>query len=337
MDIVWLGEPACHDRAVVGGKAAHLSALAAGHRVPPGFCVTVEALHRALAGGLVPHDESGAVPTPPRLQDTVVRAYQDLAERCGTDALAVAVRSSAVEEDGAMASYAGQYVTCLNVVSAGDVVQATQRCWASAAAPGMLAYRRHQGLDGARARLAVLIQQLIVADVAAVVFSAHPATSNRDEVVINASWGLGASVVGGTVTPDTYVVRKADLAVLVRQIADKSRMTVAIPGGTCEVGVPRLLRIQPALDGPPDRRGHAACPGPGAADGVACGRRMCLPTRRPVPVAMPAYHGAVPTTSLTDLKHRSLEHQEEGDRSCRRLPSLTHRLPHPSLYLPTFW
>jgi pyruvate,water dikinase len=178
----------------------------------------------------------------------VVRAYQRLAERCGSDAPAVAVRSSAVEEDGAVASFAGQYATYLNVAGAGDVVQAVLRCWASAHAPGMLSYRRHQGLAGERARLAVLIQQLILADVSAVLFSAHPATRDRDQIVINASWGLGASVVGGTVTPDTYVVRKADLTILVRQVADKRRMTVAVPDGTREVGVPRLLRTRPALD-----------------------------------------------------------------------------------------
>jgi pyruvate,water dikinase len=74
-------------------------------------------------------------------------------------------------------------------------------------------------------------------------------TGARDRIVINASWGLGESVVGGTVTPDTYTVRKADLAVIGRQIAEKRQMTVAVPGGTAEVTVPRFLRNQPALDG----------------------------------------------------------------------------------------
>lgn len=249
MDVVWLGERACHDRAVVGGKAAHLSILAASQRVPPGFCVTAAALDGVLAGGLVPHQGSTAVAAlPPVVYDAVVWAYQRLTERCGRDAPAVAVRSSAVDEDGAIASFAGQYATSLNVVGAGDVAQAVLRCWASAQAPGLLAYRRRQGLAGSHARLAVLIQQLILADVSAVLFSAHPATHNRDEIVINASWGLGASIVGGTVTPDTYVVRKADLTILVRQVADKHRMTVAVPGGTREVGVPRLLCIRAALD-----------------------------------------------------------------------------------------
>jgi pyruvate,water dikinase len=103
-------------------------------------------------------------------------------------------------------------------------------------------------LTGARVRTAVLVQQLIAADVSVVLFSAHPVTGNRDEIVVNASWGLGVSVVGGTVTPDTYVVRKTDLALLSCQIAEKHRMTVPVPGGTREVAVSRLLRARRTLD-----------------------------------------------------------------------------------------
>ncbi|MEK7787869.1 MAG: PEP/pyruvate-binding domain-containing protein, partial [Chloroflexota bacterium] len=110
-----------------------------------------------------------------------------------------------------------------------------------------LDYRRQQGLAVERVRLAVLVQQLVASDVSAVVFSANPVTGNRDEVLINASWGLGESIVGGTVTPDTFVVRKSDLAVTNRVIADKQRMTVSTPGGTREVDVPRFLRQQAAI------------------------------------------------------------------------------------------
>jgi len=120
----------------------------------------------------------------------------------------VAVRSSALDEDGAGASFAGQHETYLNVVGAAAVAEAVARCWASVRSSRALEYRRRQGfpLDGAR--IAVLVQQLIPADVSSVVFSANPVTGSRDEVMINASWGLGESIVGGTVTPDTYVVRR---------------------------------------------------------------------------------------------------------------------------------
>jgi pyruvate,water dikinase len=95
----------------------------------------------------------------------------------------------------------------------------------------------------------VLVQQLVASDVSAVVFSANPITGNRDEVVINASWGLGESIVGGTVTPDTFIVHKSDLAVVQGVIANKQRMTVSASGGTHEVEVPRFLRNEASLNG----------------------------------------------------------------------------------------
>ena len=104
------------------------------------------------------------------------------------------------------------------------------------------------GLPTDNIRLAVLVQQLVPSDVSAVMFTANPVSGNRDEIVINASWGLGESVVGGTVTPDTIVVRKSDLAILSCQVAEKRRMTVSIPGGTREVEVPKFLRAKAALE-----------------------------------------------------------------------------------------
>src|SRR5262249_44933827 len=141
----------------------------------------------------------------------------------------------------------GQHETYLNVVGVEAVAEAVVHCWASALAPRALAYRQAQGLATAAGQMAVLIQHLLPADVSAIVFSANPLTGTRDEAVITASWGLGESIVGGTVTPDTYVVRKAGPALLSRQIAAKAHMTVPVPGGTREVDVPRFLRGQPAL------------------------------------------------------------------------------------------
>jgi phosphoenolpyruvate synthase/pyruvate phosphate dikinase len=162
--------------------------------------------------------------------------------------LVAAVRSSAVDEDGAAASFAGQHETYLNIVGADSIVKAVARCWESARSERALEYRRKQGLSVERPQLAVFVQQLVASDVSAVVFSANPITANRDEILINASWGLGESIVGGTVTPDTFMVRKTDLAVTGRIVADKQRMTVAVSGGTNEVDVPRFLRAQPSLN-----------------------------------------------------------------------------------------
>jgi pyruvate,water dikinase len=154
----------------------------------------------------------------------------------------VVVRSSAGDEDGRAASFAGQHETFLNIIGVDSIMQAVTHCWESARSERALEYRRKQGLSGECVQLAVLVQQLVVSDVSAVVFSANPVIGSCEEILINASRGLGESIVGGTVTPDTFIVRKADLALMERVIADKQRMTVSAPRGTREVDVPRFLR-----------------------------------------------------------------------------------------------
>jgi len=232
MNIYWLDTPACQDPTRVGGKAANLGRLAASHPVPPGFCL---AATRADTRRL-----------PPTLQVQLAAAYADLGKRCGISQPQVAVRSSAVDEDGQHASFAGQHESYLNIIGPDAVANAVQRCLASARTERAIHYRRSHGL-GDKANVAVLVQQLVMADVSAVVFSADPRTGERDRVVINATWGLGESLVGGTVTPDLYVVQKSDLEILSRQITEKTCMTVARPEGTREVPVPRCMQKEAAL------------------------------------------------------------------------------------------
>src|SRR4051812_17098713 len=229
-EILRLGDERAADAALAGGKAASLSALAARYDVPPGFVV-------ALPGAALDRAARGAV----------VDAYRALAERCGVEDPPVAVRSSAIDEDGAAASFAGQHDTFLNVSGADQVWWAIARCVASFAGERALAYRRRAGLPPAPERAAVLVQQLVHADAAGVVFSANPLTGARDEVVVNAAWGLGESVVAGTVTPDAIVVGRDDLAVRAHTVGDKRRMTVAVPRGVREVAVPGRLARMPAI------------------------------------------------------------------------------------------
>lgn len=234
MNLLWLGDPKSFDPALVGGKAANLSRLARQyHRVPDGFCLPVTVM-----------DEKH----PSDLRDEISAAISDLMACHSLPELVVAVRSSAVDEDGATASFAGQHETYLNIVGADAILEAITRCWESARSEQALAYRRQQGLSVNSPQLAVLVQQLVAADAAAVAFSANPITGNREEVMINASWGLGESIVGGTVTPDMFIVRKSDLAIIQRVIADKQRMTVSALGGTREVEVPDFLRNEASLN-----------------------------------------------------------------------------------------
>lgn len=226
----WLGDPDACDPAEVGGKAAALSRLAAELPVPEGFCLVPDL----------------AAADPRTLQRALRPAYRRLGACCGQRRPPVAVRSSAPAEDSAAASFAGAHETVLGVVGVRAIVRAVPRCCASATAGRAAAYREASGL-AADATMAVLVQRLADADVAGVAFSANPVTGDGGEVVINASWGLGAAVVDGTVTPDTYVVAGDPPAVCTREVADKDVMVVRTRRGTRTVPVPRSRRRLPAL------------------------------------------------------------------------------------------
>ncbi|HJM74344.1 MAG TPA: PEP/pyruvate-binding domain-containing protein [Dehalococcoidia bacterium] len=232
-EILWLGDERCDDVGLVGAKAANLSQLAELQLVPPGYALTAVQASKGLDGTLA---------------EDVRRAYQELGARAGQRNPRVAVRSSALDEDSGGASFAGQHDTYLNITGEAAVVDAVERCCASALSSTAMAYREQQGLQTDAAAIAVLVQQLVHSEVSAVVFSANPITLARDEIMINASWGLGESVVSGTVTPDTYVIRKSDHSLISRQISSKDVMTVMVEGGIEEVPVPADLKQQPSLN-----------------------------------------------------------------------------------------
>lgn len=249
LTVFWLGEARCSDPSLVGGKAANLSVLAGSYTVPPGFALTSEAMDRAIRSGF--NVETTTIDghlLPEDLYKLICEAYRALCDLCGQDQVSVAVRSSALDEDSASTSFAGQHATFLNVSGEQEVAGAIARCWRSAFSAPALYYRSRQGLDSDIIGMAVLVQQLLPAEVSAVAFGANPVTGNRDEVMINASWGLGESIVAGTVTPDTFIVRKSDLAVTASDIGDKSVMTAPVPGGVGEIDVPEQMWGRPSLN-----------------------------------------------------------------------------------------
>ena len=248
LTVYWLGEAQCSDPSLVGGKAANLSLLAGSYTVPPGFALTPEAMDQAIKSGfnVETTDVDGQL-IPEDLYTLICESYRALCDLCGQVQVSVAVRSSALDEDGASTSFAGQHDTFLNVSGEQEVAAAIARCWRSAFSAPALYYRSQQGLDSEGIGMAVLVQQLLPSKVSAVAFSANPVTGNRDEIMINASWGLGESIVAGTVTPDTFVVRKSDLAVIASDIGDKSVMTAPVPGGVGEIDVPEHLHERPSL------------------------------------------------------------------------------------------
>ncbi|HUR85538.1 MAG TPA: PEP/pyruvate-binding domain-containing protein [Solirubrobacteraceae bacterium] len=221
--ILWFEDSAATDPRHVGGKAAALAALADRLPVPAGFVV------------------AGEVDAP-----MIELAYAELADRAGTERPLVAVRSSATDEDGLQASFAGQHETILGVSGLDELLAAIAACRESAHTDRALQYRRSNGLAGPRGPLPVLVQLLVQADAAAVVFSVNPVNPARGEVLVNAAIGLGESIVGGTVTPDEWAVGR-DLDIARRTIADKRRMTVRVPGGSREIDVPFALRRRPSI------------------------------------------------------------------------------------------
>ncbi|MCB5275003.1 Prodigiosin synthesizing transferase PigC [Arthrobacter sp. SO5] len=238
----------------VGGKAANLGELLrAGLPVPAGFCLTTQAYRRALAhAGLKPiHAALDSTPpedlpalaglaaaarglvldagVPADIADAVRTSYAAL----GTD-VPVAVRSSATAEDLAAASFAGQQDTFLNVVGADAVVAAIRQCWASLWTDRAVSYRATHGVSPSAVSLAVVVQRMVDAAVAGVLFTANPVTGRRHEAVIDASPGLGEAVVSGAVTPDHFVVDGATGQVLERRIGSKALAIRPLPGGGTE-------------------------------------------------------------------------------------------------------
>ncbi len=226
----------CRETALVGGKAANLGRLArAGFPVPGGFVVTTRACR--LAQDQIPSPFA----VPPEVAEEIRQGYRAMGSP------AVAVRSSATAEDLAAASMAGQYETFLDVQGEAALVEAVGQCWAGLAAPRTLAYLRQHGIDPGGVAMAVVVQQLIPADVAGVLFTTNPNGVSPREMLLEASWGLGETVVSGQVQPDALRLDWDVGRVLAATIADKHvRATAGVRGPQA---VAEDLRRRPCLTG----------------------------------------------------------------------------------------
>jgi phosphoenolpyruvate synthase/pyruvate phosphate dikinase len=265
-----LGDVGAGGIAMAGGKAVGLGGLIqAGLPVPPGFVLNTAAYsHFVEANHLEARIQELATVSP----QATPRDYEDAWERIqtlfragtmpaviaaelgaaygrlGDGDTAIAVRSSATAEDLAAASFAGQQETYLNVRGPEALSAAVIDCWASLWTARAMAYRGREGIGPDSVRLAVVIQRMVQAEAAGVMFTANPANGRRDQIAISAAWGLGESVVSGTVTTDDVVVEAGTGSVLSRRTADKAIMTVYAEHGTREQPVPADRRRQPVLD-----------------------------------------------------------------------------------------
>jgi len=253
----------------VGGKGASLARMvAAGLPVPRGFHITTHAYRRhvdenhlgeriqsaaaqAQANDPATLDRASAQIQALIAQGTIPNDFAEMIRQwygeLGTD-VSVAVRSSATAEDLPGMSFAGQLETYLNVHGGDDVIDAVRRCWASLWTGRAIGYRERQGIRSEDVSIAVVVQQLVLAEAAGVVFTVNPVTGARDELVINAAWGLGEAIVSGRVTPDTIIVQKQTGAIASQEIASKEVMTVRLREGTREEAVPVNKRKRATLE-----------------------------------------------------------------------------------------
>lgn len=209
-------DPAATQLAVSGGKGASLAKLfQAGFDVPPGVIIRA----------------SATMPDDPAFADSLREATAALLARG-----AVAVRSSSTMEDLAGAAFAGQHDTFLGITTFEQLLDAVRNCFASLWTERAVAYREARGFEHAKATMAVVVQSLVHADVAGVAFSMNPITGNLGEIVLNASYGLGETVVSGEGDVDQFILDKKSGAVRERSIGAKLRKIVASgDGATREV------------------------------------------------------------------------------------------------------
>lgn len=270
--IGWFADLTLADRPTVGGKGGSLGELTrAGIAVPEGFVVRTaafeefiaalerEAALRARVEALAADDLPGITalsaelvarlqdrPLPAALRDALGAAHGEL---CGAAPRSpLAVRSSATTEDAEDASFAGLQDTYLWVMGGDEVERQVRSCWASLYSVPSIAYRRRHALPEAGVAMAVVVQRMVDARSAGVMFTRSPTTGDRSVVVIEGAWGLGSAVVSGEVTPDRFVLGKIAGEVSVREIRDKHVRHVPLAaGGTAEEATPAELREAPCL------------------------------------------------------------------------------------------
>jgi phosphohistidine swiveling domain-containing protein len=242
---------------VAGGKAANLGELIhAGFAVPVGFCITTAAYALVSAEAqleaslseleAISHGESARqtevalamrtalcqTPLPPDIVKDITEAYRTLS---AASPCPVSVRSSATAEDLPFASFAGQQDTVLNVIGIEAVLSSVQRCFASLWNDGARQYRASLGIAPRNVRLAVVVQRMVEAEVAGVLFTANPLTGKRREILIDANPGLGEAVASGATNPDHFVVQ-ATGEIVERQLGDKQvQIQAAAEGGTRKI------------------------------------------------------------------------------------------------------
>jgi pyruvate,water dikinase len=261
--VVWLEEVGKEDIAIVGGKGASLGEmLRAELPVPTGFAVTAQAFRRFIDETGINDELFGSLEVdvdnadilrnsekkakkilmdakmPLDIENSIRSKYRDMCKKEGGEVF-VAVRSSATAEDLPDASFAGQQDTFLNMRGEQNVIDAVKKCWASLYGARAIYYRVKQGFDHRKVNLCAVVQMMVDAEKAGVMFSSHPSTG-EPLTIIEGAWGLGETVVSGSVSPDYYMVDRISKTIKERKIATKNIMHTKDPktGKTMDIPVP---------------------------------------------------------------------------------------------------
>ena len=256
------------DVAVAGGKGASLGEMTkAKIPVPSGFVVVASAFDRFLLETDLLHDIEAQLKKV-NYKDTnsvdrysnVIRAMiakadfpKDLAVTIyeNFDKLQsklVAVRSSATAEDSKTASWAGELETYLNTTRK-ELLEKVKKCWSSLFTPRAIFYRREKKLHKAKVSVAVVVQEMVQSEVSGITFTVHPVTQDKDQMIIEAGYGLGETIVSGQITPDSYVISKKDDMIIDINVVEQKKMLVKMGNGNKMVTVKKRLASKQKLTG----------------------------------------------------------------------------------------
>jgi len=257
------------DVKIAGGKGASLREMfQAGFPVPPGFVILANAFERFLTETDI-NVEIEAMWNRINIEDIesveenseIVRALvlnKKVPEDIGKEILKefkklkakyVAVRSSATAEDSKIDSWAGELESYLNTTEK-NLLKNVKKCWASLFTPRALFYRVERNLRRKQVSVAVVVQKMVQSEVSGICFTVHPVTKDKNQMVIEAGWGLGEAIVGGKITPDTYIIDKADWSILDINISEQKITITRTKGGNGveEVKVPKTNQEKQKLD-----------------------------------------------------------------------------------------
>jgi pyruvate,water dikinase len=275
--ILWFEELTKNDIPLVGGKNANLGEMIQSKiPVPLGFAITAQAYEEFITKTAIAqkiykiiektvtdinnpkHYEEASkkirsliesTPMPSGIEKSIREAYKELNKKTRMTEIFVAVRSSATAEDLPDASFAGQQETYLNVKGADDLIDKTVKCWSSLFTPRAIFYRNEKGFKHEEVFISVGVQKMVDAKAAGVIFTLDPVTGDKNKIVIEANWGLGESVVSGSVNPDYYVVDKQELIIIDKKVVKKTIEYIRDPktGTTIHSNVATDRQGQPCL------------------------------------------------------------------------------------------